>query len=336
MADKVVTGCWACGKLDHESQDCAFKRCFVCAEQGHESRECTRRNQWCQRCRSSGHLPESCPINDYNQGIESVDDVAYCRCVVCCSEGHLNCSEVGLICEEPPWKKRFAHQQQPQQQTKEIQSQSWWQRHHQPSWQAQRNDAWPGAIFDNQPRPQQPRGPRPVAWMNRKESHPQAMDQLDHTDSDDVADSGPYEDNGATSLRGVVRPVNRNFTPAPRLPSWRQVTTFDDRVDTQQSEEDCEEAETFGYRGEDHDDEVQDHRVGWGAGVSKGSGKSKSYSVSLGASALIRPIRPMRPPAGIIGLSNRWTSGSRNGWQHGARDASSGDYWQQRYGRKYY
>lgn len=39
MANKVVSGCWACGKLDHESQDCIFKRCFVCSGQGHEVNE---------------------------------------------------------------------------------------------------------------------------------------------------------------------------------------------------------------------------------------------------------------------------------------------------------
>ncbi|CAL1127309.1 unnamed protein product [Cladocopium goreaui] len=65
MADKVVTGCWACGKLDHESQDCIFKRCFVCSEQGHEVSECRKRNISCKRCFRQGHFSDLCPLDSY-------------------------------------------------------------------------------------------------------------------------------------------------------------------------------------------------------------------------------------------------------------------------------
>merc|ERR1719272_1893351 len=69
MADKVVTGCWACGKLTHESDECEFKRCFNCSEQGHEFSQCTRKKVKCKKCRASGHEQEDCPTAEYGAGI---------------------------------------------------------------------------------------------------------------------------------------------------------------------------------------------------------------------------------------------------------------------------
>lgn len=96
MADKTVTGCWACGKLDHESQECEFKRCFICSEQGHEQSDCGMRQERCTRCRSQGHLAEFCPEQAYAGGLDNEVDNAFCSCMImrCGQEGHLNCGEV--------------------------------------------------------------------------------------------------------------------------------------------------------------------------------------------------------------------------------------------------
>eukprot|EP00933_Yihiella_yeosuensis_P021059 TRINITY_DN1675_c0_g1_i1.p1 TRINITY_DN1675_c0_g1~~TRINITY_DN1675_c0_g1_i1.p1 ORF type:complete len:606 (-),score=127.95 TRINITY_DN1675_c0_g1_i1:20-1786(-) len=97
MADKVITGCWACGKLDHESSDCIFKRCFVCSVQGHEASECRERRKTCNRCFRPGHLIEDCPQIEYQSGLRSEDDLIYCRCSNCGEEGHLNCGAVPAV-----------------------------------------------------------------------------------------------------------------------------------------------------------------------------------------------------------------------------------------------
>lgn len=97
MADKVITGCWACGKLDHESQDCAFKRCFICSEQGHEARECMNNCFRCKSCNGIGHEEWSCPLVVYGDGLgldEAPLDVAYCRCATCGQEGHIQCGRL--------------------------------------------------------------------------------------------------------------------------------------------------------------------------------------------------------------------------------------------------
>lgn len=94
MADKVVTGCWACGKLDHDSHACVFKRCFVCSEQGHEFSDCTKRSAKCDRCGRSGHWDDFCPEAAYDEGLQNDADVFRCRCVKCNEEGHLNCGAV--------------------------------------------------------------------------------------------------------------------------------------------------------------------------------------------------------------------------------------------------
>lgn len=108
MADKVVTGCWVCGKTSHESHECAFKRCFNCSEMGHEVAECARKSGRCQKCRSTGHEQEECPMLEYEAGIISVvsdacedgepvaelTDVFFCRCARCGEDGHLNCAPV--------------------------------------------------------------------------------------------------------------------------------------------------------------------------------------------------------------------------------------------------
>eukprot|EP00929_Paragymnodinium_shiwhaense_P022665 TRINITY_DN1441_c0_g2_i1.p1 TRINITY_DN1441_c0_g2~~TRINITY_DN1441_c0_g2_i1.p1 ORF type:complete len:731 (+),score=215.85 TRINITY_DN1441_c0_g2_i1:115-2307(+) len=96
MADKVVTGCWACGRLDHESHECVFKRCFTCSEQGHEVSECTlRAPKTCWRCGRRGCKgPEECPEVQRKEAANSVDEPVFCRCVNCGEEGHLNCGAV--------------------------------------------------------------------------------------------------------------------------------------------------------------------------------------------------------------------------------------------------
>lgn len=110
MADKTVTGCWACGKLDHESNECKFKRCFNCSGQGHEISECTQKKVRCAKCRASGHEIEDCPKTEYDAGIvldgQVVDqaedgvtvveytDIFFCRCASCAGDGHLNCAPV--------------------------------------------------------------------------------------------------------------------------------------------------------------------------------------------------------------------------------------------------
>eukprot|EP00449_Zooxanthella_nutricula_P047000 CAMPEP_0198592166 /NCGR_PEP_ID=MMETSP1462-20131121/137784_1 /TAXON_ID=1333877 /ORGANISM="Brandtodinium nutriculum, Strain RCC3387" /LENGTH=146 /DNA_ID=CAMNT_0044323741 /DNA_START=27 /DNA_END=464 /DNA_ORIENTATION=+ len=70
MADKSVTGCWACGRLDHESDECAFKRCFCCSQQGHELLKCTQRSVRCHRCYLQGHTADECPMVGYDEGME--------------------------------------------------------------------------------------------------------------------------------------------------------------------------------------------------------------------------------------------------------------------------
>lgn len=94
MADKVVTGCWACGKLDHDSSECSWKRCFVCSGQGHESAECTSKTLWCAKCRSQGHEALDCPADIYTAGVQQDEDPKWCRCLNCKAEGHVNCGEL--------------------------------------------------------------------------------------------------------------------------------------------------------------------------------------------------------------------------------------------------
>jgi len=105
MADKVVKGCWACGKLDHESHECDFKRCFVCSQQGHEFSECAHRSEKCERCNRSGHTDEECPEAVYDEGLQNDADVFHCRCMKCYADGHLNCSAVPA-CDSgaPAWR----------------------------------------------------------------------------------------------------------------------------------------------------------------------------------------------------------------------------------------
>jgi len=92
MADKVISGCWACGKLDHESQDCTFKRCFLCSEQGHEHSECRRRTEWCANCRTPGHQRHRCPWIEYRKGFVDASRASTgCRCVRCGEVGHIIC-----------------------------------------------------------------------------------------------------------------------------------------------------------------------------------------------------------------------------------------------------
>lgn len=93
MADKVVTGCWACGKWTHESGDCHLKRCFVCSGQGHEGSACPNKRNICRRCTNIGHMAEECPDTEYFAGLGNEEDVFFCRCVSCGIEGHINCSE---------------------------------------------------------------------------------------------------------------------------------------------------------------------------------------------------------------------------------------------------
>lgn len=97
MADKVVTGCWACGKLDHESNECPFKRCFVCSSQGHEQADCPSKKDWCSRCKSRGHQIKECPLTAYSSGIQDEEtgtDIFFVRCIICREEGHSNCADV--------------------------------------------------------------------------------------------------------------------------------------------------------------------------------------------------------------------------------------------------
>lgn len=91
MADKVAHGCWACGKLDHESHDCTFKRCFVCSQTGHEHGECTRKRDWCERCNLHGHAQPQCPLEQYHKGLTNERDASTCRCIRCGAIGHVNC-----------------------------------------------------------------------------------------------------------------------------------------------------------------------------------------------------------------------------------------------------
>lgn len=91
MADKVVTGCWACGKLDHESSQCVFKRCFHCSQQGHEQMECVQKSLRCSRCYRPGHIKEECPEEEYRTGCQNDEDLYFCRCVSCGQEGHVQC-----------------------------------------------------------------------------------------------------------------------------------------------------------------------------------------------------------------------------------------------------
>lgn len=104
MADKTVTGCWACGKLDHESHECEFKRCFICSEQGHEHGDCGMKQERCVRCKSQGHIEEFCPMQAYGSGLEDAVDVAFCSCMLCREEGHLNCGEVPASSSGAPGK----------------------------------------------------------------------------------------------------------------------------------------------------------------------------------------------------------------------------------------
>lgn len=109
MADKVVTGCWVCGKLTHESHECEFKRCFNCSQVGHEYGECPLKKIKCKRCHAPGHEEEDCHMPEYEAGIIVKDsdsaaktvvdeieytDVSFCRCVRCGEDEHLNCAPI--------------------------------------------------------------------------------------------------------------------------------------------------------------------------------------------------------------------------------------------------
>mmetsp|Transcript_107740 Transcript_107740/g.170096 ORF Transcript_107740/g.170096 Transcript_107740/m.170096 type:complete len:501 (-) Transcript_107740:10-1512(-) len=116
MSDKVVTGCWACGKLTHESDECPFKRCFNCSAQGHQYFECpVSKTAKCSKCGNPGHEKDDCPVVEYEAGIIKRDkggptegedgteytDLFFCRCLRCGGDGHLNCAlvPVGQILE---------------------------------------------------------------------------------------------------------------------------------------------------------------------------------------------------------------------------------------------
>jgi hypothetical protein len=96
MADKVVSGCWACGKLDHESQNCIFKRCFLCSEQGHEYGECPMRGQWCTNCGRQGHTSAACPDAIYRSALLACHKrtLTSVRCLSCGEEGHIQCRKL--------------------------------------------------------------------------------------------------------------------------------------------------------------------------------------------------------------------------------------------------
>lgn len=97
MAEKVVSGCWACGRHDHDCGQCQFKRCFICSELGHEQVQCMNLPHWCKNCKQQGHREPFCPDNEYCQGLHAFDDVAFCRCVSCGMDGHVQCGEVARI-----------------------------------------------------------------------------------------------------------------------------------------------------------------------------------------------------------------------------------------------
>jgi len=106
MADKVVTGCWACGKLDHASNDCVFKRCFICSEQGHQFGDCDKKGRHCHKCGATGHMEDFCPHDEYAAGLSQDDDLFLCRCMKCGGEGHVNCGTVpALPSSTPPWQR---------------------------------------------------------------------------------------------------------------------------------------------------------------------------------------------------------------------------------------
>jgi len=95
MAEKVVTGCWACGKLDHESQDCPYKRCFICSEQGHDRSECSNYVMKCDNCMRSGHVTEACPLIAYRASLmDDPEDAFWCRCLKCMLDGHIQCGSL--------------------------------------------------------------------------------------------------------------------------------------------------------------------------------------------------------------------------------------------------
>lgn len=137
MADKVIVGCWVCGKLDHESQDCVFKRCFVCSEQGHESSECQLRHLSCSRCRRQGHVVEYCPQEVYDDGLNNEADVSFCRCLKCGEEGHINC------CEVIPDASRFIFLQEPSPSEPSLREMGRQGSEDSPSWQPQQQ-GWNG------------------------------------------------------------------------------------------------------------------------------------------------------------------------------------------------
>ncbi|CAE7832192.1 dgkA [Symbiodinium sp. CCMP2592] len=137
MADKVIVGCWVCGKLDHESQDCVFKRCFVCSEQGHESSECQLRHLSCSRCRRQGHVAEYCPQEVYDDGLNNEADVSFCRCLKCGEEGHINC------CEVIPDSSRFIFLQEPSPSEPSLREMGRQGSEDSPSWQPQQQ-GWNG------------------------------------------------------------------------------------------------------------------------------------------------------------------------------------------------
>mmetsp|Transcript_81665 Transcript_81665/g.141994 ORF Transcript_81665/g.141994 Transcript_81665/m.141994 type:complete len:744 (-) Transcript_81665:91-2322(-) len=95
MAHKIASGCWACGQLGHDSQDCEFKRCFICSERGHEHSSCWSWELWCEQCGRQGHLETNCPMTGYQEALEAVSDISSVRCLPWRKAGHVQCGGLG-------------------------------------------------------------------------------------------------------------------------------------------------------------------------------------------------------------------------------------------------
>jgi len=180
MADKVVVGCWACGKLDHESQECIFKRCFVCSEQGHEVSECRSRNLSCKRCYRQGHFSDQCPMDQYDASFDTEEDMSFCRCMKCGEEGHLNCGSLPRMefIEADPqqgWYEngQAAHQERSNNGSWSPQGDRW-----------ERQGGWDGGWQQN----------NAMQWMFQAGLSPLPVGQVDWVPP--AGDGGGYGDNG--------------------------------------------------------------------------------------------------------------------------------------------